>query len=189
MVRVTDLFKGESGYLILRSQIFLGQSARLKVKERTGRHMRKAKWLTGRPCWVGRQQGSVTYQGDPAPAGSSPPPPKTPCLHHLPWGFPFVWTPRLLKSLICLTCDSQNVSSVFAVSLQLDFPFPRGRPCSEIIHQFRSTGTVLKARNWLRAECCLDGKDSYDTWGCQRLTLGGRFPVGLFYCMWRPPWM
>lgn len=81
---------GESGYPTPQSQVFLGQSAPLKVKGRTGGHMRKAKRLTGRPCWAGGPGQSVLKQGDPpTPAASSRPPPKTPRLSAPPaWGFP-----------------------------------------------------------------------------------------------------
>lgn len=93
---------GESGYPTPHSQVFLGQSAPLKVKRRTGGHTRKAKRVKGRPCWAGGLRQSVRKQGA-APAASSQPPPKTSCLSAPPaWGFPS-----------CLNTCLSKQSSVF----------------------------------------------------------------------------
>uniref|UniRef100_A0A4W2D8T9 Zinc finger protein 746 n=1 Tax=Bos indicus x Bos taurus TaxID=30522 RepID=A0A4W2D8T9_BOBOX len=62
-----DPSPGESGYPTPHSQVFLGQSAPLKVKRRTGGHTRKAKRVKGRPCWAGGLRQSVR-SGPPVPA-------------------------------------------------------------------------------------------------------------------------
>uniref|UniRef100_A0AC11E384 Zinc finger protein 746 n=1 Tax=Ovis aries TaxID=9940 RepID=A0AC11E384_SHEEP len=82
-----DPSPGESGYPTPQSQVFLGQSAPLKVKGRTGGRTRKAKQLTGRPCWAGGLRQSVCKQGQPLQPQASLLPRPLVCLHHLPGAF------------------------------------------------------------------------------------------------------